>query len=226
VEIYDQAAPEDAVRKRHTEIVQVKYSRANDIASALKEVYRDLLSSKDKEFQNNNREGDRGGGGPRPIFYSLGGGGSDKSKAAPVKMSFEGALSVGVDSVSNTLIISAEEAIFDNVKEIITQLDERAKPDTVVQVHQLTGSISAEGLQKALTSAIAKPWQGGKPEEGGGGNNGGGGGGGDNNRNGNGNGFGFRGGDGGGGGNGGGRGNGAGGNGGGRRRRGGGGNND
>ncbi len=79
-------------------------------------------------------------------------------------MAFEGALSIGVDQVSNSLIISAEEEVYKKVLPIVTLLDEEAKPDTVVQVHEMKGSISATDLQKALATAMGTPWPGGKPE--------------------------------------------------------------
>jgi hypothetical protein len=158
IEIYDQPVGEVT---RKTEIVPITYSKAQDVATALKEVYRDLLSSKDKEFQNQ-RNGDRRG--RVETYYRLfGGSDSSDNKKAPVKLAFEGALSVGVDTVSNALIISAEEEIFANVKALITQLDERAKPNTVVQVYEVQGSLSAPELQKALATALSSPWPGGKP---------------------------------------------------------------
>ena len=159
IDIYDQPVGEVT---RKTEIVPVKYSKAQDVATALKEVYRDLLSSKDKEFQDQ-RNGDRRGR-TETYYRFFGGSGSSDNKKAPVKMAFEGALSVGVDVVSNALIISAEEEIFNNVKALVTQLDERAKPNTVVQVYEVQGSLSAPELQKALATALSSPWPGGKPQ--------------------------------------------------------------
>lgn len=82
---------------------------------------------------------------------------------------------MGVDSVSNTLIVSAEEQIYENIVQIIKSLDEQAKPDTVVQVHEIRGSIDAEELQQALQSVLSQPWPGGKPDSAGGGRQGGGG---------------------------------------------------
>jgi type II secretory pathway component GspD/PulD (secretin) len=165
IEIYDQAPGEDAVSKRRTDIVQIRYSSAQDIATAIKEVYRDLLSSKDKEFQRGgggeNGERDRG----RESRYSFWGG-SSSEKSAPMKMSFEGALSIGVDEISNTLIISADEQIWENVKDLAVSLDEKAKPDTVVQIHQLRGSLDPEELQDALSDVLSQPWPGGKPSQG------------------------------------------------------------
>lgn len=169
INIYDQPMGEVT---RRTEIIQINYSKANDIAAALKEVYRDLLSSKDKEFQDQ-----RGGGDRRTrteTYYRFyGGSGGESNKKAGVKMAFEGALSIGVDQVSNSLIISAEEQIFTNVRQIVQMLDEEAKPDTVVQVHQIEGSISATELRKALATALSSPWPGGKPENAAGNNQGG-----------------------------------------------------
>jgi type II secretory pathway component GspD/PulD (secretin) len=93
-------------------------------------------------------------------------------------MSFEGALSIGVDEISNSLIISADEQIWENVRDLAHSLDQKAKPDTVVQVHQLRGSLDAEELQDALEDVLSNPWMGGKPTQGqnnrGGGDRGGG----------------------------------------------------
>jgi hypothetical protein len=167
IEIYDQPVSEDSVSKRRTDIVPIKYSSAQDIGTAIKEVYRDLLSSKDKEFQEGNgRDRDEGGRSRSERFSFFGGSSSSSQKSAPMKMSFEGALSIGVDEISNSLIISADDAIWENVKELAVSLDEKAKPDTVVQVHELRGSLKAADLQAVLNTALSRPWPGGKPPEG------------------------------------------------------------
>lgn len=165
VEIYDQPLSEDSVSKRRTDIVPIRYSNAEDIGTAIKEVYRDLLSSKDKEFQANGGRGGEDGGRSRSERFSFFGG-SSSQKSTPMKMSFEGALSIGVDEISNSLIISADDAIWENVKDLAVSLDEKAKPDTVVQVHELRGSLKAVDLQAVLNTALARPWQGAKPPEG------------------------------------------------------------
>lgn len=167
VKIYDQPVSEDSVSKRKTDIVPIRYSSAQDIGTAIKEVYRDLLSSKDKEFQaNKGAEGDDGGRSRSERFSFFGGSSSSSAKSKPMKMSFEGALSIGVDEISNSLIISADDAIWENVKELAVSLDEKAKPDTVVQVHELRGTLKAADLQAVLNTALSRPWQGSKPPEG------------------------------------------------------------
>lgn len=165
IEIYDRPVGEDSVAARKTEVVPILYSNAQDIATSLKEVYRDLLSSKDKEFQGRDGEA-KSRTETHYRIYGGGGGDSDSNKkSAPIKMAFEGALSIGVDEISNTLIISAQEQVFDNVLEIVKQLDLKARPDTIVQVHEIRPGVSlpAADLKKALAEALSQPWPGGKP---------------------------------------------------------------
>ncbi|WP_172992078.1 secretin N-terminal domain-containing protein [Lacipirellula parvula] len=166
IKIYDQPPSEDSVTRRRTDVVPIRYSNAQDIGTAIKEVYRDLLSSKDKEFQAGGREGDEGGRSRSERFSFFGGSSSSSQKSTPMKMSFEGALSIGVDEISNSLIISADDTIWENVRDLAVSLDEKAKPDTVVQVHELRGSLKATDLQAVLNTALARPWQGNKPPEG------------------------------------------------------------
>ena len=163
---YDRPASADSVKSRRTEPVKIRYSRAKTIAAALKEVYRDLLSSKDKEFDSG--EGKQGAGPKESVTiirYRSSSGDDGSKKTAPLKVGFEGALSIGVDEVANMLIVSAHEAIFDSVIEMIQQLDEEARPKTTVQVHRVNGRVRADSLQKALAEALGNPWPGGKPEK-------------------------------------------------------------
>ena len=59
IEEYDKPARSDSVEKRTTMPIKIKYSRPTIIAAAVKEVYRDLLSSKDKEFESGDQKGDK-----------------------------------------------------------------------------------------------------------------------------------------------------------------------
>ncbi|MBX3424386.1 MAG: hypothetical protein KF688_01780 [Pirellulales bacterium] len=164
IKIYDEPVGEDAVASRRTEAIPIRYSRAQDIATALKEVYRDLLSSKDKEFANGGRDGQRTTRNETYYRFYGGGDSDDKDKkSAPVKMAFEGALSIGVDEISNTLIISAEEQVWTSIREIVVQLDERANPESTVEVVEVRGNVTSAALKSALAQALSQPWPGGKP---------------------------------------------------------------
>ena len=163
IDLYDRPANPDLYLHRKTEAIRIEYSQASDIASTLKDVYRDLLSSKDKEFQD--KEG-------KQSFSSIG---ADKpyvfgdarsvrnGREGPVLVRFSGALSIGVDSVSNSVIVSAREEVLDEVKQTISQLDKAAKDDSVVRVHLADGILDAEDLQGIINGALADPWIGGKP---------------------------------------------------------------
>jgi type II secretory pathway component GspD/PulD (secretin) len=164
---YDQPQADDETTERVTRPVKVQYSRASVIVTSLKEVFRDLLSSKDKEFDAKDGQQRPGssGGGITVLRYSMGGSDNDQSRSAPVKVGFQGALSLAADDVSNIVLVSAQKDVFELVNAMIQKLDQEAAPQTTVRVHRVTGSVSAESLQKALDQAVGKSWLGNRPEQ-------------------------------------------------------------
>ena len=73
---------------------------------------------------------------------------------------------MGVDDISNMIVVSAQKAIFNDVVRMVRELDEEAAPKAaVVEVHRVGGSVTAEALQKAIDKAMSKPWPGGRPEQ-------------------------------------------------------------
>lgn len=171
IQQYDQLPEPQEYLQRKTEVVQVKYSRASDIAASLKDVYRDLLSSRDKEFQDKDGKSTAVSMNSRNyVFGEVQRELVDQKK--PVVIKFQGVLSVGIDEVSNSLIICAREELMKSVVKTIRDLDEAAKPDTVVRTHEVRGVIDAETLKRALSRAVAQPWPGGKPAQAGGQQNG------------------------------------------------------
>lgn len=162
---FDRPASLESINRRRTAAVKIRHSKASVIANALKEVYRDLLSSRDREFDNG-EQGERRQIIERTTIMRFGqSADSSDNSTKPVKVGFEGALSVGVDEISNIVLISVQEELFDNVMAMVKLLDEEAAQDTTVQVHRLRGAISAEALQKALDEAMGTPWVGGRPEK-------------------------------------------------------------
>jgi type II secretory pathway component GspD/PulD (secretin) len=151
---YDKAAPADSVRTRRTVLLKIKYSKATEIAEALKEVYRDLLSSKDKEFEQGGDQRQRNSTTERVTVIRYGDGSGGNQRPSPVKVGFEGALSIGVDDVSNTLLISVQEELYESVVQMVQKLDEEAAPNTVVRVHRVNGNVSAEALRKTINDAL------------------------------------------------------------------------
>ncbi len=162
---YDKPARSENVEKRATKPIKIKYSRPSIIAAAVKEVYRDLLSSKDKEFERGDQKGEKRPSAERVTIIDYGSSGDGDSRPSQIKIGFDGALSLGADDVSGILIVSAQQGIFDDIVKMVHELDEQAAPKTTVQVHRVYGTVSAEALQKALEKSVGKAWIGSRPEQ-------------------------------------------------------------
>ncbi|HEX4415525.1 MAG TPA: secretin N-terminal domain-containing protein [Lacipirellulaceae bacterium] len=164
---FDKPAPVDSVEIRQTAAIKVQYSKPSVIAAAVKEVYRDLLSSKDKEFDRGKQGGERSSAERMTVINYGGSGdsGSSGDRPSPMKVGFDGALSMGADDVSGVLIVSAQKGIFNDIVRMVHELDEQASPQTTVEVHRVSGNVSAEALQKAIDKAVGKAWLGNRPEQ-------------------------------------------------------------
>ena len=159
IDIYDKPPSTDGKQVRKTETFTLKYAKAPVVAEAIKDVYRDLLSSNDKALQNQ-----KGKDGQKPpeknyTFVYGGGGGDDKGgKAQETPVKFKGLLSLGVDEVSNTIIISAPEGMLENVAELIERLEKAARPTNTVQVVQINSrQVNSAELQKRLAKIFKMP---------------------------------------------------------------------
>ena len=165
---FDKAPRSDSVEKRTTRPIKIRYSKPTVIAAAIKDVYRDLLSTRDKEFERNEQK-DKKSSTERMTVINYGGGGSsgqeDSDRGSAVKVGFEGALSLGADDVSGVLIVSCQQAIFDDIERMVHELDNQAAPKTTIQVYQTHGIVKAEALQKALKQSVGTAWLGNRPEQ-------------------------------------------------------------
>ena len=90
--------------------------------------------------------------------------GSDEQPPADTRTSarFEGKLSIGIDDVSNTLLVSAEgDSLMTVITGMIEALDEAARPVSEVRVVTLRkntdGSRLREALSKVLGTAAGGP---------------------------------------------------------------------
>ncbi|MEM6471152.1 MAG: secretin N-terminal domain-containing protein [Planctomycetota bacterium] len=157
VELWDVEEPSNKRRMRYTKLVRIEYGNAAQIAETVKEAYRDLLSSNDKAFAQG---GQRGGvvanqSGAKQSGRSNQGSGLVDSEngrdGGDVDFSFKGKLSMGVDPIGNTLLVSAEgEPLLDLVEEMIMKLDKAAQPAGSVQVLTLSGNASEESIEGVL----------------------------------------------------------------------------
>ena len=155
IAIYDIPESKDSAAVRKTELVQIHYSKAKVIADAVKDVYRDLLSANDPALQNKNANDNNKQKTTERYFFDYGG---EEDKKPDTPMKFKGLLSIGVDELSNTLVVSAADGLVDNVIETIEALDEAAKPAVNrMRVLKVNRHIDADELQKRLKSLVTKP---------------------------------------------------------------------
>lgn len=172
IKLWDVPEPVNDRRVRYTKLISLRHGRASMIAETIKETYRDLLSGNDKAFQQTPGGGGGGGGGqpggaPRAAGGSRPGGrgselvdtGGSGQQGGGSDFSFKGKLSVGVDPVGNTILLSAEgEPLLKLVADMIDQLDQAARSADGVQITSMSTTISAAALESALqTLRTASP---------------------------------------------------------------------
>ena len=153
IAIYDRPESTEAHSIRKTQVFKIRYSTAKNIGDAVKDVYRDLLSENDKALQQDQGRGDKDKRPPSGSNYTYiyGGGGDGEGQAKEQPIRFKGLLSIGVDSVSNILIVSASEGLLNNVGQIIEALDEAARPNSAYQVMQVDSRVNTRLLQEKLS---------------------------------------------------------------------------
>ncbi|QDT13794.1 secretin N-terminal domain-containing protein [Stieleria marina] len=157
IELWDINEPNNKRKMRFTRLVSLQYGRAGAIAETVKEAYRDLLSSNDKSF------GGRGGGGggekgdkgdAKRKREGNGSGLVDRengNEGGGADFSFKGKLSMGIDEVGNTLLVSAEgEDLLELITGMIEKLDLAARSAGEVEIFQLSGNVSTQSVQQAL----------------------------------------------------------------------------
>jgi len=151
IELWDVPEKTNKQKLRYSKLVHIEFSKAEVVVEAIKEAYRDLLSTNDKAFEKEKAGGGGEGGGKEPKRSSS----SDSILDGGMSYSFSGRLSMGVDKITNSVIVSAEgDDLLTLVCDMIGKLDEAAKPTGAVEILKLDGANSA-AMEKAL-KALAK----------------------------------------------------------------------
>ncbi len=152
ITLWDVPEPVNNSSARYTKMMKVKYSKAESIVEAIKDAYRDLLSSNDKTFQEREAEGGDGRGKSEAKRDSRD---RDSISGGAMNFSFSGKLSLGVDKVTNTILVSAQgEDLLKIICDMIEELDDAAKPTGALQVIKLDGGDNSKGLEKALKAIM------------------------------------------------------------------------
>ncbi|WP_166825937.1 secretin N-terminal domain-containing protein [Thalassoroseus pseudoceratinae] len=154
IDIYDQPDSQESASVRRTKLFYLKYAEAEIVAAAIKDVYRDLLSSNDQAFQAQNQGKGEQRPAERSYTYIFGGENGDEQPEPPIK--FKGLLSIGIDKKSNTLVISASGGLLDSIGQLVEQLDQAAMSNAIVRVVPLDPTVDTsllhDHLQKMLES--------------------------------------------------------------------------
>jgi type II secretory pathway component GspD/PulD (secretin) len=154
IAIYDVPEPSDTRSMRVTTIFRLEHAKASSVAAAVKDVFRDLLSSNDKALEKDDK-GQRQSSGGMVTFLP----GAPKTEGAdeeePIR--FKGLLSIGIDESSNTLIVSSAGTLMETIGEMIEALDDAADSSSVVQVIQVDRSVDLGLIQERLKELMKSP---------------------------------------------------------------------
>ena len=148
IELWDVPEKTNKQRLRFTKLVRIEHSNAESVVETIKDAYRDLLSTNDKAFS----KGKTGAGGATESKHDDSG--DAISEGGGMNFSFTGRLSMGIDRVTNSILVSAEgEDLLKLVIEMIKELDKAAEPSGAVQMIQLGGT-NSEAMEKALMALM------------------------------------------------------------------------
>ncbi len=157
IEVYDLPESNDPRAIRVTKIFGLKHSQASVIADTVKSVYRDLLSANDASLQSKGDDKQPPAAQSPSTSYIFGRSNTDSTKKDEPKeqpIRFKGLLSIGVDEVSNSLVVSSASGLMDDIALLIETLDEAAKPTTKFEVMQLNSSLDAATAHEKISSLL------------------------------------------------------------------------
>jgi len=147
LKIMDQPhSPEQVETKRTPRMIPVLFTSAQDIASIVQTVYADRIASTGNGQQQRQPSPEdfiralRGGRGGRD------GGGGGGASSEPEKMT------IGVDARSNSLVVSAPDPLFEEVKALVEELDQAGDDTNQTMEVVKVRSSNPETIQKALSS--------------------------------------------------------------------------
>jgi nitrate reductase NapAB chaperone NapD len=151
----ERESPEDILASPKPQLIPVYNTQAEEIANVVRQVYQDRMT------------GQAGGGGrpPTPQDFIMamrnmrgGRGGSQRGGAQEEPMK----LSIGVDARTNSLVVVAPDALLQEVKDLVHQLDEAAIDSSeTMEVVTLHGA-NSETIRQALSAMVGTSVQFGR----------------------------------------------------------------
>jgi type II secretory pathway component GspD/PulD (secretin) len=159
LKVIDQAqSPEDVTVINKPRLIPVVYTTAEEVAAVVKQVYADRMSPAGGGQQRQPNPEDfiralRGGGGGR-------GGGNDSRRQAEETQK----MTIGIDTRTNSLVVTAPEPLFNEVKSLVAQLDQEQPAGTESMRIVTLKNASPAAVQQALTQIVGPEYlKGSKP---------------------------------------------------------------
>ncbi len=142
LKVLDTSELPPSLRDRTPGIIPVEFASVNDVATIVKELYKDYLQAPQK--QNNAQKGN-------PLAAMMGG---RNQQNAQNTLSAQARLTVSADTNANQLLVSASDSLFQEIESLVRELDYSAKMSRKsVRVVTLNNANSAL-IQNALTSLL------------------------------------------------------------------------
>lgn len=143
LKVLDGTDAADSLRSRTPRVISVEYADVNDVYTNVKDLYRDYL-------EDNQAQARAGANALAAMFGGGRGGSRDQQKTPEIRMT------ISVDATNNNLLVSANEALFQEVKSFVETLDKNAfDANRTVEVFQLKHT-SSTVVQQALGSLMPK----------------------------------------------------------------------
>jgi type II secretory pathway component GspD/PulD (secretin) len=153
LQVLDQKeSPEEVLAQPRPRVVPVYNMQASEVAEIVKQVYQDRL------ITGGSQQGRGGPPNPQEFMQMLqalrGGRGGTTSRRGSMEQTQR--LSIGVDTRTNSVIVSAPEPLFQEVKQLIEELDAAAaKPPQATQV-VVVKRANPEAVQQAVRAMLGE----------------------------------------------------------------------
>ena len=153
LKILDAAELPEQLRQRAPRYITVEHADVNEVAQIVRDVYKEELTSSSRSSGRGNSQQ---GGNPFAMLMG-GGGGSSRGGSSRGGSSKGGVkMTIGVDSRTSALVVSASDALFKQVESLVETLDTAAKDaKRTVRIVTLENTNSS-AIQQAVTALLPK----------------------------------------------------------------------
>ncbi|HAA52083.1 MAG TPA: hypothetical protein DCE43_20355, partial [Planctomycetaceae bacterium] len=152
LKILDAAELPEQLRQRAPRYITVEHADVNEVAQIVRDVYKEELTSSSRSSGRGNSQG------ANPFAMLMGGGGGGSRGSSSRGGSSKGGvkMTIGVDSRTSALVVSASDALFKQVEALVSTLDNAAKDaKRTVRIVTLENTNSS-AIQQAVSALLPK----------------------------------------------------------------------